>query len=113
LVFLLPLSGISYLLLPLLPFPLFHNLQLCGFSFLDYPCYGVVSSVYLFCRLLVTVLFCCSMRPLHQQICWLLPLAQLLFLALFFLSLPPDLSGEVRPKKHLLFVRRRRLLLSF
>jgi hypothetical protein len=53
------------------------------------------------------------MRPLHQRICWLLPLAQLLSLALFFLSLPPDLSGEGRPKKRLLLIRRKRLLLSF
>jgi hypothetical protein len=29
----------------------------------------------LFCRLLVNVLFCYYMRPLHQRICWLLPLA--------------------------------------
>jgi hypothetical protein len=53
------------------------------------------------------------MRPLHQRICWLLPLVQLLSLASFFLSLPRDLSDEGLPKKHLLPVRRRRLLLSF
>jgi hypothetical protein len=53
------------------------------------------------------------MHPLRQQICWLLPLAQLLSLVLFFLSLPRDLSDEGRPKKRLLLVRRRRPLSSF
>jgi hypothetical protein len=53
------------------------------------------------------------MRPLHQRICWLLPLVQLLSLASFFLSLPRDLINEVRPKKRLLLFRRRRLLLCF
>jgi hypothetical protein len=53
------------------------------------------------------------MRPLHQQICWPLPLVQLLSLALFFLSLPRDLSDKGRPKKRLLLARRRRPLLSF
>jgi hypothetical protein len=67
----------------------------------------------LFYRLLVNVLFCYYMRPLHQRICWLLPLAQLLLLALFFLSLPRDLSDEGRPKMRLLLVHRRRPLLSF
>jgi hypothetical protein len=61
----------------------------------------------------VTVLFCYYMRPLHQLICWLLPLVQLLSLASFFLSLPRDLIDEVRPKKRLLLFRRRRLLLYF
>jgi hypothetical protein len=32
----------------------------------------------LFCRLLVNVLSCCYMHPLHQRICWLVPLARLL-----------------------------------
>jgi hypothetical protein len=67
----------------------------------------------LFCRLLVSVLFCFYMRPLHPRICWLLPLAQLLSLVLFFLSLPRDLSDEGRPKKRLFLVRRRRPLPSF
>jgi hypothetical protein len=53
------------------------------------------------------------MRPLRQRICWLLPLAQLLSLALFFLFLPRDLSNEGQLKKHLLLVRRRRPLLNF
>jgi hypothetical protein len=61
----------------------------------------------------VIVLFCYYMRPLHQRICWLLPLVQLLLLASFFLSLPRDLSDEGQPKKRLLSVRRRCLLLSF
>jgi hypothetical protein len=67
----------------------------------------------LFCRLLVNVLFCYYMRPLHLRICWLLLLARLLSLVSFFLFLPRDLSDEVQPKKRLLLVRRRRPLLSF
>jgi hypothetical protein len=53
------------------------------------------------------------MRPLHQRICWLLPLTRLLLLALFFLFLPRGLSDEGQPKKRLLLFRRRRPLLSF
>jgi hypothetical protein len=53
------------------------------------------------------------MRPLHQRICWLLPLVQLLSLASFFLSFPRDLINEVWPKKRLLLFCRRRLLLCF
>jgi hypothetical protein len=64
LVFLLLLLETSYfhsLPLPLLPIP-----RLLDFAFLGYPCCGVFSFVYLFCRLLVNVLFCCYMRPLRQ-----------------------------------------------
>jgi hypothetical protein len=53
------------------------------------------------------------MCPLRRRICWLLPLAQQLSLALFFLSLPRDLSDEGRPKKRLWLIRRRCPLLSF
>jgi hypothetical protein len=109
--FLLLLPETSYF--HILPLLMLRDPWLPDFAFLGYPCCGVVSSVYLFCRLLVNVLFCYYMRPLRQRICWLLPLAQLLSLVLFFLSLPRDLSDEVRPKKHLLLVRRRRLLPSF
>jgi hypothetical protein len=61
----------------------------------------------------VNVLFCYYMCPLRQRICWLLPLAPLLSLALFFLSLPRDVSNEGRPKMRLLLIRRRHPLLSF
>jgi hypothetical protein len=53
------------------------------------------------------------MRPLRQRICWLLPLTQLLLLALFFLSLPRGLSDEGQLKKRLLLFRWRPILLSF
>jgi hypothetical protein len=109
--FLFPLFETSCL--RLLPLPLLRNPQLPGFTFLDYPCCGVIFFAYSFCRLLVIVLFCYYMCPLHQRICWLLPLVQLLSLVSFFLSLPRDLIDEGRPKKRLLLVRRRRLLLSF
>jgi hypothetical protein len=99
--------------LHILPLLLLRNPQLPDFAFLGYPWCDVISSVYLFCQLLVSVHFCYYMRPLRQRICWLLPLAQLLSLVLFFLSLPRDLSDEVRPKKHLLLIRRRRPLPSF
>jgi hypothetical protein len=75
---------ISLLLLPeisyfhTLPLLLVYNPLLPDFAFLGYPCCGVVSSVNLFCRLLANVLFYCYTRPLHQRICWLIPLAQLL-----------------------------------
>jgi hypothetical protein len=67
----------------------------------------------LFCRLLVNAPFCCYTRLLHRQICWLLPLAQTLFSALFFLSLLLDPNDEGRSKKHLSLFHRRHLLLSF
>jgi hypothetical protein len=67
----------------------------------------------LFYRLLVNVLFYCYMHPLHQQICWLLPLIRLLLLAFSFLSLPRGLSNEVQSKKRLLLFCRRHPLLSF
>jgi hypothetical protein len=57
--------------------------------------------------------FCCYMRPLHRQICWLLPLIQTLSLAMFSLPLPRGPIDEGQPKKHLLLSHRRRLLLNF
>jgi hypothetical protein len=53
------------------------------------------------------------MHPLRQRICWLLPLTQLLLLALFFLFLPRNLNDEGRPKKRLLLIRRKHPLLNF
>jgi hypothetical protein len=53
------------------------------------------------------------MRLLHRRICWLLPLARILFLALFSLSLPLGPNDEGHSRKRLLLFRRRRLLLSF
>jgi hypothetical protein len=110
-IFLLLLPETSYF--HILPLLLLRSPRLSNFAFLGYPCCGVVSSIYLFCRLLVNVLFCYYMRPLHQRICWLVPLARLLSWVLFFLFLPRDLSDEVRPKRRLLLVRRTRPLLSF
>jgi hypothetical protein len=49
----------------------------------------------------------------YRQICWLLPLALTLSLALFSLPLPRGLNDEVRPKRRLLLFRRRRLLQNF
>jgi hypothetical protein len=111
LIFLFPLPETYFF--HILPLPLLRNPWLPDFAFLGYPCCDVASSVYLFCRLLVNVLFYCYMRLLHQRIYWLLPLAQLLLLALFFLFRPRDLSDEGQLKKRLLLVRRRRPLLSF
>jgi hypothetical protein len=67
----------------------------------------------LLCRLLVNVPFCCCMRLLRRRICWLLPLAQTLFLALFSLSLLLGPNDEGHSKKRLSLFRRRRLLPSF
>jgi hypothetical protein len=67
----------------------------------------------LLCRLLVNVPFCCYMHPLHRQICWLLPLILTLSLALFSLPLLRGPNDEVRPKRHLLVFRWRRLLQNF
>jgi hypothetical protein len=75
---------ISLLLLPkisyfhILPFLLVYNPLLSDFAFFGYPRCGVIFFVDLFCRLLASVLFYCYTRPLHQRICWLAPLAQLL-----------------------------------
>jgi hypothetical protein len=57
---------------------LVRNLRLPDFTFLGYPCCGVASFVDLFYRLLVIILFCCYTHPLHQRICWLVPLTRLL-----------------------------------
>jgi hypothetical protein len=111
LIFLLFLPETSYF--HILHLLLVRNLWLPNFAFLGYPCYGVASFVDLFCRLLVIVLFCCYTRPLHQQICWLIPLTRLLSWVLFFLFLPRDLNDEVLPKRRLSPVHRRRPLLSF
>jgi hypothetical protein len=67
----------------------------------------------LFCRLLVNAPFCCYTRLPHRRIYWLLPLAQTLFSALFFISLLLGTNDEGRSKKHLSLFRRRRLLMSF
>jgi hypothetical protein len=76
LIFLLLLPKTSYF--HILPLLLVHNPRLPDFAFHGYPCCGVVSSVYLFYRLLVNILICCYTRPLYQRICWLVPLARLL-----------------------------------
>jgi hypothetical protein len=63
-IFLLLLPETSYF--HILSLLLIRSPRLPDFTFLGYPYCGVVSSVYLFCRLLVNVLFCCYTRPLHQ-----------------------------------------------
>jgi hypothetical protein len=75
-IFLLLLPETSYV--RTLPLLLVRSPRLPDFTFLGYPCCGVVSSVCLFCRLLVNVPVCYYTRPLHQRICWLVPLARLL-----------------------------------
>jgi hypothetical protein len=70
-------QSISIFLLLLLETSCFHILPLLllrspwlpDFAFLGYPCCGIISSVCLFCRLLVNVLFCYCMHLLHQRIC--------------------------------------------
>jgi hypothetical protein len=74
---------------------------------------GIVAFACLIYRLPVTVPFCCYTRLLHWQICWLLPLALILFLALFSLFLPLGPNDEGHSKKRLLLFHRRRLLLNF
>jgi hypothetical protein len=75
-IFLLLLPDISYF--RILHLLLVRNPRLPDSAFLGYPCCGVTSFVDLFCRLPANVLFCYYMRPLHQRICWLVPLTRLL-----------------------------------
>jgi hypothetical protein len=90
-----------------------HILRLSNFAFRGCRHCGIFAFACLFCRLLVNDPLCCYTRLLHRRICWLLPLAQTLFLALFFLSLLLGPNDKGCSKKHLSLFRRRHLLLSF
>jgi hypothetical protein len=90
-----------------------HILWLSNFAFRGCRHCRIFAFACLFCWLLVNAPFCCYTRLPHRRICWLLPLAQTLFLALFFLSLLLGPNNEGRSKKHLSLFRRRRLLLNF
>jgi hypothetical protein len=90
-----------------------HTLRLSDFFIRGCRLCGIFAFACSFCRLPVNAPFCYCTRLLHRQICWLFPLAQILFLALLFLFLPLGLYDEGHSKKHLLLFHRRRLLLSF
>jgi hypothetical protein len=96
-----------------LPRPSFHILRLSNFALHGYLRCDIFAFVCSLWRLLVDVPFCCYMRPLRRRIRWLLPLIQILSLALFSLPLPRGPNDEGQPKKHLLLSRRRCLLLNF
>jgi hypothetical protein len=96
--------------LPRLPFPTLH---LVGCVLRGHPRCETCAFSCLLCRLLASAPFYCCKHLLHQQICLRSLLILTPFWALFSLILPRGLNGEGQPKKHLLPVRRRRLLRSF